>query len=114
MKKIFICLIFCTLGNLVFAQNNKGSAKPAVDSIAMMKEFQQEMLKAIEEEFKPSAEIKNDQLADHALPVEINESVAKERTNFFLSSFGFRPSPFSGESSQLLIEFDNFFFLALI
>ena len=110
MKKIFICLIFCTLGNLVFAQNNKGSAKPAVDSIAMMKEFQQEMLKAIGEEFKPSAEIKNDQLADHALPVEINESVAKERTNFFLSSFGFRPSPFSGESSQLLIEFDNFFF----
>ncbi|MGB3531711.1 MAG: hypothetical protein WBB35_20320, partial [Saprospiraceae bacterium] len=62
MKKIFICLIFCTLGNLVFAQNNKGSTKPAVDSIAMMKEFQQEMLKAIGEEFKPSAEIKNDQL----------------------------------------------------
>lgn len=98
------------LSNLLFAQKDKEKLKTAEDTAAMLKEFQKEMLKAIEEEFKPSATIKPDRLEDHSLPQELNETKAKELTKLFTSSFFFRPSPFSGESSQILIEFDNFFF----
>ncbi len=108
--KIFYLLISLGLFSLASAQNKNHKAITAADSIGLLKEFQKEMLQALEEDFKPSNEIKPDQLEDHALPQEINEVKAKELTKLFLSSFTFRPSPFSNESSQILIEFDNFFF----
>lgn len=109
MKKLIFSLLIL-LSNLLTAQKDNDKLKTAEDTAAMLKEFQKEMLIAIEEEFRPSATIKPDRLEDHALPQELTDAKAKELTKLFTSSFFFRPSPFSGESSEILVEFDNFFF----
>lgn len=108
--KNLILFVFISISVHSLAQKNSGAPVTAADSLAMLKEFQKEMLKAIEEEFKPSATVKADRLEDHSLPQELSDAKAKELTKLFTSSFFFRPSPFSGETSQILVEFDNFFF----
>lgn len=108
IKYLILLLVFCTVNG--FAQKKNSPAKTLEDSLAILAEFQKEMRKALMEEYKASSEIKDDRIDDESLPAEITDAKAKELLKLFTSSFFFRPSSFSGESSQLLIEADNFFF----